>query len=111
LENFRHGLIDNWLAGIRSLSRMHRKELDALAPDGAVDRLCELNVLAQAGHVAQTTILADAWERGQEISIHSWIYRLTDGLITPLQSPITQQIDSSSVAGNTPAVDELLNSD
>ena len=111
LENFRHGMIDNWLAGIRALSRMHRTELEALAPDAAVDRLCELNVLAQAGHVAQTTILADAWDRGQTISIHSWIYRLTDGIITPLQPPITGQIDSSSAAGNAPAVDELLNSD
>ncbi len=111
LENFRHGMIDNWLAGIRALSRMHRTELDALAPEAAVDRLCELNVLAQAGHVAHTTILEDAWERGQKISIHSWIYRLDNGLITPLQEPITGPLDYSPSAGDKPAVDELLNSD
>ena len=88
LENFRHGMIDNWLAGIRSLSRRNKEELDALEPDAAVDRLCELNVLSQANHVARTTILEDAWERGQEISIHSWIYRLDTGLITRLADPV-----------------------
>jgi carbonic anhydrase len=111
LENFRHGMIDNWLAGIRSLSRMHRKELAELAPHDAVDRLCELNVLAQAGHVAHTTILEDAWERGQKISIHSWIYRLNNGLITPLRPPITGPLNFSPTAEIMPAVDELLNFD
>ncbi len=94
LENFRHGMIDNWLAGIRSLSRVHRTELETLQPDDAVDRLCELNVLSQARHVARTTILEDAWERGQKISIHSWIYRLNEGLLTPLQEPITGPMDA-----------------
>ncbi len=95
LENFRHGMIDNWLAGIRTLSRMHRSELDGLPPDAAVDRLCELNVESQASHVARTTILEDAWERGQKISIHSWIYRLDSGLITPLRAPVTGPLDNS----------------
>lgn len=88
LENFRHGMIDNWLSGIRSLSRAHRDELSALTPDEAVDRLCELNVLDQARHIARTTIIEDAWERGQEISIHSWIYRLDNGIIKPLRDSI-----------------------
>lgn len=95
LENFRHGMIDNWLAGIRSLGRSHREELAVLSTDDAVDRLCELNVLSQARHVARTTILEDAWERGQEISIHGWIYRLNQGLITPLIEPITAPMDHS----------------
>ena len=95
LENFRHGMIDNWLAGIRSLSRRNKEELDALEPDAAVDRLCELNVLSQANHVARTTILEDAWERGQEISIHSWIYRLDTGLITRLAEPVLGPLDIS----------------
>ena len=93
LENYRHGMIDNWLAGIRSLRRTHGKELEQLEPAAAVDRLCELNVLSQARHVARTTILEDAWLRGQEISIHSWIYGLTSGLITPLAPCITQTLD------------------
>ncbi len=109
LENFRHGMIDNWLSGIRALRRMHRLELDALPPAAAVDRLCELNVLAQARHVAHTTILEDAWERGQEINIHSWIYRLDQGILTPLVSPITAPLRSSDPQ-NLSAVDEILDS-
>jgi carbonic anhydrase len=96
LENFRHGMIDNWLAGIRSLSRLHREELAALEPKAAVDRLCELNVIDQANHVARTTILEDAWERGQQISIHSWIYRLENGVIKPLRNHIRSPLGSSA---------------
>jgi carbonic anhydrase len=105
LENFRHGMIDNWLSGIRSLSRLHRKELDALPPEAAVDRLCELNVLAQARHVARTTILEDAWERGQLISIHSWIYRLETGIITPLAPCMQQPLHFGTIDGRPPTDD------
>ncbi|BCU79012.1 carbonate dehydratase [Luteolibacter sp. LG18] len=93
LENYRHGMIDNWLAGIRLIARLNREELDAMPHEQAVDRLCELNVLIQAKHVARTTILEDAWERGQEIKIHSWIYRLDTGLISRLADPISAKID------------------
>ena len=93
LENYRHGMIDNWLAGIRSLGRSNREELSALNPDDAVDRLCELNVLSQVRHVARTSILCDAWDRGQNVTIHGWIYRLNNGRITTLIDPITGQID------------------
>ena len=95
LENFRHGMIDNWLAGIRSLGRRNKEELATLTAEGAVDRLCELNVLSQAAHVGRTTILEDAWERGQPVSIHSWIYRLNNGLITTLSPPISRSLDDS----------------
>ncbi len=87
-ENFRHGMIDNWLAGIRSLSRVHKEELALLDHAAAVDRLCELNVLAQASHVANTSIVQDAWTRGQKIAIHSWIYGLQTGRITPLAASL-----------------------
>ena len=93
LENFRHGLIDNWLAGIRSLARTHKEELEQLSHDHAVDRLCELNVLAQAKHVARSTIIEDAWERGQAVSVHSWIYRLDNGKIRPLADAIKSHED------------------
>jgi carbonic anhydrase len=95
LENFRHGMIDNWLAGVRSLARRNQEELSQLDADAAVDRLCELNVLSQSAHVARTTILEDAWERGQEITIHSWIYRLSTGLITTLAPSINGPLDNS----------------
>ena len=107
LENFRHGMIDNWLSSIRTIRRIHHKELDALPPEAAADRLCELNVLAQARHVSDTTILEDAWERGQQIAIHSWIYRLDTGIITPLAPAIHQPLlrfdpHSRSAAGEIP---------
>ena len=93
LENFRHGIIDNWLAPIRALTRGHREELAGLEDGAKLDRLCELNVLSQARHVARTTIVEDAWERGQELAIHSWIYRLDQGILTPLRKPITKPSD------------------
>lgn len=92
LENVRHGLIDNWLAGIRTVARMNRDELSALDHEAAVDRLCEMNVCVQARHVARTTIIEDAWNRGQEIHIHSWIYRLDTGRINKLAEPISVPI-------------------
>lgn len=96
LENYRHGIIDNWLAGIRSLARRHKDELDQLSHEAAVDRLCELNVLSQVKHVARTTIIEDAWERGQKVTIHSWVYRLDTGLITTLAPPIHGPGDNSN---------------
>ena len=96
MEGQRHGIIDNWLAGIRGIRRAFREELDALDPQAALDRLCELNVLAQARHVARTTILEDAWERGQNVAVHAWIYRLDCGRITPLNPAISEPLGSQS---------------
>jgi len=96
LENFRHGIIDNWLAPIRSLTRVHKDELESLKESQRLDRLCELNVLSQARHVARTTIVEDAWERGQELSIHSWIYRLDQGILTPLRKLISSSSEVES---------------
>lgn len=93
IENYRYGLIDNWLAGIRSLHRRNQAELDGLPIDDAVDRLCELNVTSQAQHVARTTILEDAWDRGQVIAVHSWIYRLDNGRIKTLAEPILKPLN------------------
>jgi carbonic anhydrase len=96
LENFRHGIIDNWLAPIRSLTRVHKDELESLKESQRLDRLCELNVLSQARNVARTTIVEDAWERGQELSIHSWIYRLDQGILTPLRKLISSSSEVES---------------
>jgi len=96
MEGHRHGIIDNWLAGIRGFRRAFRDELDMLEPAAALDRLCELNVLAQARHVARTSILEDAWERGQPVAVHAWIYRLDCGIITPLGPSITEHLGSAS---------------
>lgn len=88
---------------------MHRRELSSLTPEAATDRLCELNVLAQARHVAHTTILQDAWVRGQQLTIHSWIYSLENGIITPLAPPIHQPLEASGPY-SIDAVDEIPDS-
>ncbi len=79
------GLIDNWLRHIQDVAERHRNLLDAAADEQSrVDRLCELNVVEQAMNVCRTTIMQDAWSRGQPVSVHAWIYRLTDGLLHDL---------------------------
>ncbi len=85
LEEGQLGLIDNWLRPIRLLGHAHRAQLNAL-PDLAarVDRLCELNVIAQAHSVAGTTIVQNAWHRDQKLAVHGWVYSLHDGLIRDL---------------------------
>jgi carbonic anhydrase len=88
LENQRHGVVDNWLRHIRNTARRNESELTGLDHESAVDRLCELNVLNNAENVARTTIIEDAWERGQNVQIHSWIYRLDSGRISVLNDPI-----------------------
>jgi carbonic anhydrase len=89
LENQRHGIVDNWLRHIRNTARRAEGELAGLEHEHAVDRLCELNVLSNAQNLARTTIIEDAWERGQMVDIHSWIYRLDTGRINVLADPIT----------------------
>jgi len=79
------GLIDNWLRHVQDVRNRNRSGLDVLADDAArVARLCELNVLAQAIHVAETTLLQDAWARGQQVAIHGLIYGLNDGVLRHL---------------------------
>jgi carbonic anhydrase len=79
------GLIDNWLRHIRDVHLWNRDELAAIAdPEKRANRLAELNVEAQVANVCHTTIVQDAWRRGQEVSVHGWIYDLGDGLIKTL---------------------------
>ncbi len=79
------GLIDNWLRHIRDVYMANRTELDALADPAAREaRLCELNVAAQVANVCHTTIVQDAWRRGQALAVHGWIYDLKDGLLRDL---------------------------
>ncbi len=79
------GLIDNWLRHIRDVYLVNRAELDAIADaDAREDRLCELNVAAQVANVCHTTIVQGAWTRGQELTVHGWIYDLADGLLRDL---------------------------
>jgi carbonic anhydrase len=81
----RHGLVDNWLRHVDDVRQRHGEALSAIADAGErVDRLCELNVIEQVINVCRTTIVQDAWERGEGLSVHGLIYDLTDGLLRDL---------------------------
>ena len=81
----RFGLIDNWLRHVQDVYVDHRALVDGGATeDERVDRLCELNVLEQALNVCDTTIVRDAWTRGQALDVHAWIYGLSDGRLRDL---------------------------
>ena len=88
------GLVDNWLRHVQDIRWKHHRELDALAGDEARrDRLCELNVIEQVINAAQTTVVRDAWARGQALSVHGWVYGLEDGLLRDLGLHIAAEGD------------------
>jgi carbonic anhydrase len=105
LENRKLGLIDNWLRHVQDVRDEHRALLDALPVSERVDRLCALNVLEQAHHVCETTVVQDAWARGQTLAVHAWIYSLRDGLLRDLGFSPANSRDMS--AAYTSAVDRL----
>ena len=85
-ENASFGLIDNWLRHVQDVrDRFTSLIAEAADHEGAIDRLCELNVIEQARDVCQTTVVQDAWRRDQPLSIHGWIYDLRDGLLRDLE--------------------------
>jgi carbonic anhydrase len=91
------GLVDNWLQPISGLAHGYRAALDKLPDDAQrFDRLCELNVLFQALRVCRTTIVQQAWDRGQDLTVHAWIYRLTDGLLRDLGFSVADRASTES---------------
>jgi carbonic anhydrase len=79
------GLIDNWLRHVQDVAEKHVGQLDAIDEEtDRLDRLCELNAVEQAVNVCRTTIVRDAWARGQSVAIHAWIYGIRDGLLRDL---------------------------
>jgi carbonic anhydrase len=85
LRGDRCGLIDNWLRHVQDVRDKYRKELAGIMSEtDRHKRLCELNVVEQVANVARTTIVRDAWERGQDLAIHGWIYGINDGLLHDL---------------------------
>jgi carbonic anhydrase len=85
----RLGLIDNWLRHIQDIARANEAELSKLEGEIRHNRLCEINVLAQRRNVVETTIVQDAWARGQYLEVHAWVYSLKDGHIRQLADAIT----------------------
>jgi len=91
-ENHHLGLIDNWLRHVRDVRQKHESTLSLFENDPLrLDRLCELNVIEQVNNVCHTSIVQGAWERGQQLAVHGWIYRIQDGLIHDMNVTITGQ--------------------
>ena len=84
LRGIRIGLVDNWLRHVQDVRLRHRKRLDHLPAAEQEDILCEMNVIEQVGNVALSTVLQDAWARGQAVSVHGLVYGLKDGLLKNL---------------------------
>jgi carbonic anhydrase len=94
IEDRTHGLIDNWLRHIKDIRRCHQHELKRYK-DGPslINRLCELNVARQVQNVCHTTIVQAAWARGQELTVHGWIYGIEDGLLRDLNVCVAGEKD------------------
>jgi len=91
LHRDRIGLADNWLQHVQDVRHKHERRLECIAVDGddRFGRLCELNVIEQVHNVCRTTIVRDAWARGQQLAVHGWIYGLKDGLLRDLKCTAT----------------------
>jgi carbonic anhydrase len=85
LDDRHLGLIDNWLRHVEDVAAKHEAELAKLAGRARLDRLSELNVIEQVANVCRTTIVQDAWSRGQKLAVHGWIYAIDDGLLRDLE--------------------------
>ena len=88
LQGIRVGLADNWLRHIKDVRDRHRQLIDGTPEAFRQDVLCELNAIEQVMNVAQTTVVQDAWERGQSLTLHGWVYGLKDGLLVDLHMTV-----------------------
>jgi carbonic anhydrase len=98
LQNQKLGLIDNWLRHVQDVMQKHAALLAEVSDEDArVDKLCELNIIEQVYHVCQTTVVQSAWERGQELTVHGWVYSLNDGIVRDLNIHISNQDEMGAV--------------
>ena len=102
LEGRKLGLIDNWLRHIRDVHHKHALTVESVIGPARLDTLCELNVVEQALHVCQTSIVQDAWSQGRSLEVHAWIYGLKDGLLKDLE------LNVSCTEELTPAYGKVL---
>ncbi len=100
VDGQRRGLVDHWLHPIRETWRAHEDELTAI-PDTQtrLNRLCELNILAQVRNVASDVFVQDAWARGQSLAVHGWVYAIGDGLVRDLNVTISHPDQIAAVLG------------
>jgi len=98
LRDDRLGLSDNWLRHVQDVRQKHAKILASAENDcAALAQLCELNIIEQVANVCQTTIVRDAWTRGQELAVHGWIYGLQHGLLRDLNVTVNQADETAKV--------------
>jgi carbonic anhydrase len=94
LRDTRLGLVDNWLCHVQDVRRKHQAQLDELPSEAErIDRLCELNVIEQVANVSQTTVVRDAWAKGQSLAVHGWVYGLKDGLLNDLDVCVANEVE------------------
>jgi carbonic anhydrase len=103
LNNQKLGLIDNWLRHVQDVRQKFKDIFECHKPDLHWDILCELNILEQVINVAQTTVVQDAWSKGQELTVHGWIYKLHDGLLRDLKADISAAAELSVLYENSVA--------
>jgi carbonic anhydrase len=89
LEDRRVGLADNWIRHVQDVRNRHAVWLETLPIASRLNSLCELNVIEQALNVCQTTVVQDAWQRGQTIAVHGWVYSLRTGLLEDLDMNVS----------------------
>jgi carbonic anhydrase len=97
LSNVRVGLADNWLRHIKDVRDRHAALIERTPSAQRLDVLCELNVIEQVMNVAQSTVVQDAWARGQDLTLHGWIYGLRDGLLQDLRMTVDRQVNLDDV--------------
>ena len=102
LKGLRFGLCDNWLRHVQDVRNAHLEFLETLSEDDRIDALVELNVLEQARNVCLSTVVEDAWVRGQTVAVHGWVYGLHNGLLNDLAMTV------ASAAGVEPAYQRAL---
>ncbi len=99
LQDARLGVTEYWIRPVRDICECHRHELDMLPTESAqIDRLCELNVMQQVRNLCRSPVIQDAWQRGQPLEVHSWVYGLTDGLVRTL-GPVVAGLKSLDELG------------
>ena len=90
LDGQRHGVLDHWLQRVQGLCEDHRMDLAAIQdPETRINHICEKNVLAQVRALSRNPFVADAWRRGQPLSIHGWIHSIRDGLVRDLETTVS----------------------
>jgi len=88
VEDQDHGLINEWLAHIKEVKQKHLAELTELSAEQKNNRMCELNVIEQVKHVSETAAVQQAWKNGNAVSIHGWIYDISDGILHDLETTL-----------------------